>query len=231
MKKLSRGAWAALAAVTAIPATVAIAATMEHGRWHEMSPETRARLDDGKLAMAKTALKLSAEQEKLWTPIETQVRDAFKFRDAKRAEHDKMRADREKERADAKTPDPRPDMAERIEKMSQGMSERADRLKAFSGSFKPFYASLSEEQKDVLRPLMKQLAPGFGGKHGEHGSRWAMGGGWGPGGREHHGWGSGRHHGEQGDRGGPGMDDDGPGRPQGGDGPADKAPADSPKKL
>ena len=236
MKNLSRGAWAGLAALTAIPVTVAIAATMEHGRWHEMSPETRARLDEGKLAMAKAALKLNPDQEKLWTPIETHVRDAFKLRDTKREDWKTIREQREKDRAENK----RPDMSERIDKMSHKMSERADRMKAFAGSFKPFYASLSDEQKDVLRPLMHDLAPGFGGRHGEHGHRWAQNGwnigGWGPGGRdggEHRGWGGGRYHGEHGDRGGDdegrgGSPEGGPGR---GDAPVEQAPAEAPKKL
>ena len=77
MMKLSRGAWIAIAAVAAVPATVAVAKTVEHAAWRQMSPETRARLDDGRLAMVKTALKLSPDQEKLWTPLEAQVRDAF----------------------------------------------------------------------------------------------------------------------------------------------------------
>ena len=216
MKTLSRGTWIALAAVVAIPATVGIAKTIEHKRWHDMSPETRARLDEGRLAMAKTALKLTADQEKLWTPLEAQVRDAFKDRATKKVEWDKKREERraEREKSDGKddTASKRPDMAERIDKMSQNMTERADRMKAFAASFKPFYASLSDEQKDVLRPLMRDLAPGFG-KGGHKGPRWAHGG-WGPGGREHHGWGGGKHRG--GDRGGPMMDDGGP------DGPAER---------
>ena len=71
--------------------------------------------------------------------------------------------------------------------MSTRLSERADRMKAFSSAFTPFYASLSDEQKDVLRPLVHELAPGFG-RGGHHGPRWAFGG-WGPGGDgRHHGW-------------------------------------------
>ena len=202
MMKLTRGAWIAVAAAAAVPATVAIAKTVEHAGWHQMTPETRARLDEGRLAMAKAALKLSADQEKLWVPIETQVRAGFKDRDAKRAEHEKMRAERETEGSAAK----RPDMAEQLSKMSQNASERADRMKALSGAFTPFYASLSDEQKDVLRPLVRDLMPGGG--HGHKGPRWAFGGGWGgPEGRGgHHGWG-GHHRGERGER---GDRDDGP---------------------
>lgn len=226
MMKLSRGAWIAIAAVTAVPATVAIAKAVDHrGGWHRLSPEARARLDEGKLAMAKTALKLSADQEKLWAPVESEIRAFFKDRDAKMAERSKMREDRKAARDAAKTDDAqkqqRPDMAERIEKMSQTMSARADRLKSFSSAFKPFYASLSTEQKDVLRPLARDLMPGLGGR-GHKGPRWAHGGGWGERGGHHgkgHHGGWGRHGG--GERGGPmnDMDDDGPAN----------APTDAPK--
>lgn len=200
MMKLSRGAMAAQAAAVAIPTGVAIAKTFDQGGWGRMSPETRQRLDEGKLAMAKTALKLSPEQEKLWAPVEAEVRTAFKLRADRMAERQKMREERMKareENKDGKQADTkRPDLAERFEKMSTRMSERAERMKAFSTAFKPFYASLSDEQKDVLRPLMRQLSPGGGG-HGHGGPRWAMGGGWGgPGGWGHHG--GGRHgHGDR----------------------------------
>jgi LTXXQ motif family protein len=220
MIKLSRTAWIAIAAVTAVPATVAIAKAVDHrGGWHRMSPEMRARLDEGKLAMVKAALKLSADQEKLWAPVETQVRGFFKDRDAKIAERQKQRDERKAQRDAGKTGDDkatdvkRPDMAERLEKMSQTMSERAERMKSFSGTFKPFYASLSDEQKEVLRPLARDLLPGMGGR-GHKGPRWAHGGGWdergGHHGKGHHGGWGGRHHERGGDRGGPMMDDGGP---------------------
>jgi LTXXQ motif family protein len=221
MMKLSRGRWIAIAAAAAIPATVAIAATAEHAGWGRMSPETRARLDEGRLAMARAALKLTPDQEKLWTPLEAQARTFFKEREGKKAEHDKMREEMEKQRAEGK----RPDMAERLDKMSQNMSDRADRMKAFSASFKPFYASLSDEQKDVLRPLVRDFMPGMRG-HGHGGPRWAFGGGWGPDGRgEHHGWGGGRHHGEHGDRGEPMMDNSSPADTPPGQGAPPPAPA------
>ncbi len=203
MRKLSRGALAAIAVAVLVPAGFAVAKSVEHHRWHQMSPETRARLDEGKLAMAKTALKLNAEQEKLWAAVETEVRAATKARTEKFAEWEKMRAERDKYRADGK----KPDMLEHLEKMTQHASERAERMKAFTGAFKPFYASLSDEQKDVLKPLMRDLGPGMGGgRHG--GGRWAHGGGR-KGGWGHHergGWGG--HH-KRGDRG-----EGGPAAPQ-----------------
>ena len=225
MKQLSRGAWIAIAAAIAAPGTFAIAKSYERSGWSRMSTETKQRLDEGKLAMAKTALKLTPEQDKLWAPVEEQVRSAFKDREAKRAEMDKKREERRAERearkaeggdkggdrprADRK----RGDLAERFETMSVDLSKRAERMKAFSGAFKPFYASLSDEQKDVLRPLIRDLAPGFGGPRGGHGSRWADGG---PGGKGHHGWGGG----QRGERGG----SDGSDNPQIKEGQADEAP-------
>ena len=215
MKKLSRGALAAIAIAVLVPAGFAVAKSVEHGRWHQMSPETRARLDEGKLAMAKTALKLNADQEKLWTAVETEVRAAAKARTEKFAEWEKMRAERDKNRADGK----KPDMLERLEKMTQHMTEGAERMKAFTAAFKPLYTTLSEEQKDVLKPLMRELSPGMGrGHHG--GGRCAHGGGreggWGHHGRDG-GWG-GRMRGEHGDRGGRGHrgQDEGSGKSEGG---------------
>jgi hypothetical protein len=209
MKKLSRGAWIAVAAVATIPATLAIAEAVDGGRW-QTSPETRSRLEEGRLAMAKAALQLNADQEKLWAPVEEQIRDAFKAREARRAEWDKKREERKAEKTDGgdATQAKRPDLAERFEKISTRLSERADRMKAFSAAFKPFYASLTDQQKDVLRPLVHELAPGFG-RGGHDGPRWGFGG-WGPGGGpdRHHGW----FHGDRGDpdgQGGPGMQDDG----------------------
>jgi hypothetical protein len=205
MNKLSRGAIAALAAAIAIPAGVAIARHGDHGHggWHKMSPQARERLDEGKLAMAKTALKLSPEQDKLWSALETEIRAGFKMRAERMAERQKMREERGKQREESKDDGKddsasKPDLAERINKMSQRMSERAERAKAFAAAFTPLYASLSDEQKEVMRPLLHDLMGGRGG----HGKRWAMGSGWGGHeGRGHGGW----HHRGHGDGGGEGR--------------------------
>ncbi len=123
MNNLSRGTWLALAVVVAVPATVAIAKTDRTG-W-QMTPETRSRLEDGRLAMVKAALQLNADQEKLWAPVELQVRDTFKAREEKRAERIKRREERKAEKDGGEQK--RADLAERFTKMSQRMSERADR--------------------------------------------------------------------------------------------------------
>ena len=212
MRKLSRGALAAIAVAVLVPAGFAVAKSVEHHRWHQMSPETRARLDEGKLAMAKTALKLNADQEKLWAAVETEVRAASKARTEKFAEWEKMQAEREKNRADGK----KPDILQRLEKMTEHMSERAERMKAFTGAFKPFYATLSDEQKEVLKPLMRDLGPDMGRRGHHDGGRWAHEGGHRGGWGHHGGWG-GHKRGEGGHRGqdgAGGKSDGGPATPQ-----------------
>ena len=207
MKNLSRGAWLAIAAITAVPATVAIAKTAQHADWR-LSSETRSRLEDGRLAMVKVALRLTPDQEKLWAPLEQQVRDTFKAREEKRAERIEKRKERKAKQADKREHKHR-DLAARYEKISQRLSNRAERMKAFSAAFTPFYASLSDEQKAALRPLMRNLTRGVGRHHGRHGhgSRWAFGG-WGPGGgpRGHH---HHHHHRWGGDHNAPSMQDNG----------------------
>lgn len=231
MRKLSRGAWIAVAAATvAIPATVAIA-KQGHGGWgsHRMSPETRARLDDGRLAMAKTALKLTAAQEPLWAAVEKEVRAGFEARtkrmEERRERWKSRRAARDKddkaEAGDTSAKSGDRDMAKRYEKMSEYMTERADRMKAFSAAFTPFYASLTDEQKDVLKPLMRKLTPGGGhGRGWRHGGRWG-GHGWGGhgGGKHHGGWREGR----RGDRDGARME-----RSETPDSPGDDAADETP---
>jgi hypothetical protein len=166
-RRWSRLAVAALALPVTIPLTAALAQTQApppstparyEGRSEGRSPEMRARLFDGRMAMARESLKLTEHQLTLWTPIEAQLRATFVARQ-------KARADREArlqsgDRAPLAPPD-------RLDRASQRASERAERLKALAQAFRPFYASLSDEQKAVasvvLRPALGER--GHGGRH------------------------------------------------------------------
>lgn len=206
MNKLTR-ALAVTLMVAAVPATIAFAQQPEEGttppaqaeKDRGPSPETMQRLQDGRIAMAKEALKLTPEQEKLWAPVEEKIRAGFaerqKMREEWRAKREERRADRgdrkEKRAERMKTPLP-----ERIEKRADNMTERAGKMteraakmKEFAGVLKPFYDSLSDEQKDVARVVLARFAKDGRGDHGRghHGRGW--GGKMcqkGPGG--HHGW-------------------------------------------
>jgi hypothetical protein len=154
------------------------------GPMRNMTPEMRERLNEGRIAMAKTALKLTDAQQKLWTPVEEQMRQSFaerqKTREEFRKEMEQRRAAAEKARADGQALPPRPSMAERLDRMSQFASQRADRLKAFNAAFKPFYESLSDEQKAVAEVVMHEMRGGGRGHGHGHWRRWAMHDGAGP---------------------------------------------------
>jgi LTXXQ motif family protein len=160
---MKRRSYLILAAVAGISITAAMAiAQTPPFRRGPPSPETIQRLQEGKIAMAVTALKMTPDQLKLWAPLETQIRAG----QAARLKGMQEWTERRKAGAGA----PRPELTERLERMSVMMAERAERMKAFVAVFKPFHASLSEEQKQVVEPLLAEL----GGRRGGHHRRWAM---------------------------------------------------------
>ncbi len=122
------------------------------------SPETIQRMQDGKFAMAMTALKLNEAQMKLWAPVEAHIR----------ATQTERLAAMQKRTADRQTTAPRAALPDLLDQASDRMTKRADRAKSFAVAFKPFYASLTEEQKGVIGPVLAE----FRGKH-MRGHRWA----------------------------------------------------------
>jgi hypothetical protein len=154
-------------AVLALPVALPMAAaalaqtTAPPPSWADApSAEVRGRLFDGKMAMIREALKLTDAQQKLWAPVEAQLRAARTARLKAFADH-KMRPDA----GDHERLAP-PD---RLDRASQRAAARAEHIKALAEAFRPFYASLSDEQKAVatvvFRPMLR--GRGFGGR------RWA----------------------------------------------------------
>jgi hypothetical protein len=154
---------AIIAALLGITVTGAVAFAQTGWRREPPSPETMQRLQEGRLAMAVTALKMNDAQLKLWAPVEAQI----KVTQAARLKQMVARFEQRKAGAAAQ---PRPELPDQLEKMSANMLERAERTKAFVGVFKPFYATLTDEQKKVVGPVLAELQ---GGRRG-HGHRWAM---------------------------------------------------------
>jgi LTXXQ motif family protein len=132
--------------------TIVVAQQMRRDRH---SPETMQRLQDGRIAMITTALKMTEAQQKLWAPVETEIRTT---QAARLKSHQERRAQREArskmEKGTAVAPIPLPD---RLDAMSTQIGERATRVKTFAVTFRPFYESLSEEQKAVVGPLMADI--------------------------------------------------------------------------
>jgi LTXXQ motif family protein len=131
----------------------------ERGQMQRLSPEARARLQDGRIAMIKETLKLNDAQLKLFGPVEAQMRAAATARQQARAEWEQMRQQGAQ----------RPALPDRLDRASQRMAKRAEQMKAFADAFKPFYASLSDDQKAVAGVVLHQ------GGRGGHGGGWRRG--------------------------------------------------------
>ena len=72
-------------AVLAIAGSTAVYAqyrpwVRDHMQHMRMSPEDRAAFVDARIAAVHAGLKLNADQEKLWPPVESAVRDFAKLR-------------------------------------------------------------------------------------------------------------------------------------------------------
>jgi hypothetical protein len=126
------------------------------------SPEALARLQDGRMAMIKETLKLNDAQLKLWAPVEAQIRASAAARAQARTERRQLRQQAAQ----------RPPLPERLDRASQAMAKRAEQMKAFADVFKPFYASLGDDQK-ALADIVLRETRGARGPRG-HGHRWAM---------------------------------------------------------
>lgn len=122
-----------------------------HRRW---SADDRAAFLDARLAAVKAGLRLTPEQEKLWGPVESTVRElGKKWSDriaARRDERQKRRAER-REEANRPVADP----IARIRARSERLAERSADMKRFADVAQPLYATLDEAQKQRLQTLTR----------------------------------------------------------------------------
>ena len=148
-------------AVLAIAASTAVYA--QHHRWFgdrmghsRMSTEDRSAMADARIAAVHAGLKLSADQEKLWPPVEGAVRDLVK-----------IRIDRAKARdeAVAKPEEARPDPVTRLRERAERMAATAAALKKIADAADPLYKTLDDGQKRRLAMLTHY------GRHGGEGWR------------------------------------------------------------
>jgi hypothetical protein len=140
---------------------------------------------NAKLAGVKATLKLTPEQEKLWAPFESAVRDAAKLRaDQMKAMMDRRQkmGDMMGQKGDSKdvTDMSQTDRAissvDRLDAMAQRMSERAAALTNVANAAKPLYTSLDDSQKRLFGLLGGEtLMMGHG--HRAMGGRMGMTGG------------------------------------------------------
>jgi zinc resistance-associated protein len=140
-------------------------------RMSRFSPEDRAAFFDARLAAIHAGLRLTPEQEKLWPAVEGAARDAMKS----------MMDERQKLRAAGPATNP----IDRMQRRAERLTLRGQSMQKIADAARPFYASLTDEQKHRLPILM------HAGHHGwrERAGMWM----------HRHGWGRGR------DGGGPGW--------------------------
>src|ERR1700722_14688235 len=120
----------AIAGIAALAIAGTTAVYAQHQWFHErmgharMNPEDRAAMADAKIAAVHAGLKLSADQEKLWPPVESAVRDLVKIR------MDRAKA-REAQAAAGNGNDPaaRPDPVTRLRNRADRMAVNASALK------------------------------------------------------------------------------------------------------
>jgi LTXXQ motif family protein len=106
----------------------------------------RATLLEAKLAGMKAGLQLTADQEKLWIPFESAVKDAAK---ARMEAMQKMMQTRGQEE--------RMSPVDRLQAMADHLSQGGANLKKIVDAAKPLYDSLDESQKHNFAMLGRDM--------------------------------------------------------------------------
>jgi hypothetical protein len=120
-----------------------------------MSQDTFNRMVDARIAAIKAGLKLSADQERLWGPVEAAIRTSA---DERFSRFEQRRADRDQRRS--------MDFMQRLEQRSTSMTENAQRSSALATALRPLWDSFSEDQKQIAPRLMREVVNG--GRMGRH---------------------------------------------------------------
>jgi hypothetical protein len=158
----------AIAAVAVLAIAGSTAVYAQHRQWgyghSRMNPEDRAAFADARIAAVHAGLKLNAEQEKLWPPVETAVRELAKLRiDRANARMNASRDD------SSQKPD---DPVTRLRDHADNMATMAAAMKKIADAADPLYKTLDDGQKRRLSVLtrMDRWSGGRGGwRHHEHG--------------------------------------------------------------
>jgi hypothetical protein len=111
--------------------------------------EDRQTMLDAKLAGMKAGLQLTPDQEKLWAPFESAVKDAAKAR--MEAMGQMMQAARE--RGERMSP------IDHLEAMADRLSRGAADVRKIADAAKPLYAGLDDSQKHRFGMLGRMLMP------------------------------------------------------------------------
>jgi hypothetical protein len=150
----------AAVAVLAIAGSTAVYAQHRHwGHGHSrMSLEDRAAYADARIAAVHAGLKLTADQEKLWPPVEAAVREFAKLRiDRANARMNPPRDDSSQQKPD--------DPVTRLRDRAENLAATAAAMKKIAEAADPLYKTLDDGQKRRLAVLTR-MDRGFGGRGG-----------------------------------------------------------------
>jgi hypothetical protein len=131
----------------------------EHMQHMRLSPEDRAAFVDARIAAVHAGLKLTPDQEKLWPPVETAVRDFAKLR----IDRANARMKAENDQTDQQKGD---DPVARLRERAENMATSAAALKKIADAADPLYKTLDDGQKRRLALLTHH-----GGQFGAEGWR------------------------------------------------------------
>jgi hypothetical protein len=156
----------AAVAVLAIAGSTAVYAQYrpwfhEHMHQMHMNPEDRAAFVDARIAAVHAGLKLNADQEKLWPPVEAAVRDFAKLKID--------RANARMKDEDASAADKADDLVARLRDRANNMAASAAALKKIADAADPLYKTLDDGQKRRLS-ILTHHGGRFGGEGWRH--RW-----------------------------------------------------------
>jgi hypothetical protein len=153
-------------AALAIAGSTAVYAQYQHRQWfhhHErMSPEDKAAFADARIAAVHAGLKLNPDQEKLWPPVETAVRDFAKLRiDRANARMNAQRDDsRDAQKQDPQKQDSQKQDSQKSDDPVARLRDRADTMATTAAALKkivdaadPLYKTLDDGQKRRLAIL------------------------------------------------------------------------------
>jgi len=150
----------AIAGIAALAIAGSTAVYAQHNRWFSehmghmrMNPEDRAAFADARIAAVHAGLKLSADQEKLWPPVETAVQEFAKLR------IDRANARMNAKPEDAQQPD---DPVARLRLRADNMAATAAAMKKIADAADPLYKTLDEGQKRRLAFLTHRGGHGGG---------------------------------------------------------------------
>lgn len=143
----------------------------QHRPWFHhharMNPEDRAAFLDARIAAVKAGLKLTPDQDKMWPPVETAVRDLIKLRtDRANARMQEWKDRSAKDDGDDQQKTPENPVA-RLQERADAMAATAAALKKVADAADPLYKTLDDGQKRRLAVLTHME-----GRFGGHDSGW-----------------------------------------------------------